>query len=69
MGLVFDAVEIKKMDFFYNVLLISIGFLILNFIMFIASRLMRISYMRDTILDVRIAAFDKIINTDRKSVV
>lgn len=66
MGLIFDAVEIKQLDYFYKVVYISIGFLVVTALLYISSRLLRISFMRDTILDVRIAAFDKIINTSYK---
>jgi len=66
LSLYFEAIEVKKMSFFITVILISIGFLIVNFILYITSRLMRISYMRDTILDLRILAFSKIMNTSYK---
>lgn len=65
-SLFFEAIEVKEKSFFITVIFISIGFIVLVFILYITSRLMRISYMRDTILDLRILAFKKIINTSYK---
>lgn len=66
-ALIFDAIEKKDLAYFRNIIWITIEFIIYSFISYVASRLMRISYMRDTILDVRISAFDKIINMSNKS--
>ncbi|NLL73361.1 MAG: ABC transporter ATP-binding protein, partial [Clostridiales bacterium] len=40
--------------------IITIAFIIYSPISYLISRLLRIRYMRDTILDVRLQAFDKI---------
>src|SRR5699024_4530648 len=39
---------------------------VLGSVLYIISRFMRISYMRDTLLDIRVLAFDKIINLSYK---
>lgn len=62
-ALIFDAIEVKDLNYFYKVAIVAIIYIPLSFGIYIASRMMRISFMHDTILDVRIAAFDKIINT------
>lgn len=55
---------IEKADFVYykTVIVATIIFIIYSPINFLVSRMLRIRYMRDTILDVRKMAFDKIIN-------
>lgn len=65
-SLIFETIERNSMTFFKTVILISIGFLLINAIMYVASRLMQISYMRDVLLSLRIKAFDKIIHLNHK---
>lgn len=65
-SLFFEAIERKEEAFAITVILISIGYLVVYFILYVASRLMRISYMRNVMLDLRILAFSKIINTSYK---
>jgi ATP-binding cassette subfamily B protein len=60
-ALMIGSIEIGKMDYLIKVFSISIIFSITETILFIISRFMRIGYMRDTILDVRLKAFDKIL--------
>ena len=62
MGLIFDAIELKVMQGFINVAFIALGWMGLELVLFLVSRMLRIRYMRDTILDVRLLAFEKIIN-------
>jgi ABC-type multidrug transport system fused ATPase/permease subunit len=65
-ALIFNAIQNKDLVYFRTVVFLSIGYAIYNFVSYVTSRLLRISYMRDTILDVRIAAFDKILNMSYK---
>jgi len=67
LSLLLGSVEIGEMDNFIKVALISLVFIILSAILYIISRFMRISFMRDTLLDVRIKAFDKIIKSSYKN--
>ena len=60
-SLLLGSIEVGKTDYFIKVFSISIIFSITEAILFIISRFMRIGYMRDTILDVRLKAFDKIL--------
>ena len=61
-ALIFGAIEKKDLQYYKMVAMITIGFIIYSPISYLISRLLRIRYMRDTILDVRKLAFDKIIN-------
>jgi len=58
MGLIFDAIELKVMQGFINVAFIALGWMGLELVLFLVSRMLRIRYMRDTILDVRLLAFE-----------
>ncbi len=60
--LVLDAIEKGTVEAYKIVMIATIVFIIYSPLNFILSRMMRIAYMRDTILDVRKMAFDKIIN-------
>lgn len=66
-ALLFESAERRDMEFFYKVVIILIVAVILSFVFYVVSRFLRISYMRDTLLDVREKAFDKIINSSYKS--
>ncbi len=66
-SLLIGSVEIGKMDHFIKVFIITILIAILSEILYVSSRFMRIGFMRDTILDVRIAAFEKIIRSSFES--
>ena len=59
----FDAIASLDPQYFLNISLMAAGYVVVGFLIYISSRLLRISYMRDTILDVRIAAFSKIMDT------
>ncbi|HPX84484.1 MAG TPA: ABC transporter ATP-binding protein [Bacilli bacterium] len=56
----FDAIAKLDPKYFFQVSLMAGAYVIIGALLYITSRLLRISYMRDTILDVRIAAFSKI---------
>lgn len=66
MSMVIGSIQVGTMENFIRVCLISLGVTILGAIMYIISRFMRISFMRDTLLDVRLLAFDKILNSSYK---
>jgi ATP-binding cassette, subfamily B, bacterial len=66
LALIFETVEKQSMEFFRMAIFISAGFIIYNAASFIVSRMMRISYMRDVLLSLRIHAFDKIIEMEYK---
>lgn len=65
-ALLIGSIQVGKIDYFIKVCLITVGITILGPILYTISRFMRISFMRDTLLDVRLLAFDKIINSSYK---
>lgn len=67
MALIIGSIEAKDMNYFIKVFALSIFFTILGVLLYVISRFMRISYMRDTILDVRINAFDRILKHSYKN--
>lgn len=67
MSMLIGSIEIGTMEHFTKVVLFSAGVIIFTSIMYVVSRFMRISFMRDTLLDVRLAAFDKILKSSYKS--
>ncbi|HAP43294.1 MAG: hypothetical protein A2087_11045 [Spirochaetes bacterium GWD1_61_31] len=56
------SIQVGRMDYFWQSLWLTIGLGLLGIGLFISSRFMRIGFMRDTILDVRLSAFDKILS-------
>lgn len=60
--LLLRAIEKGDMKHFRYVVAVTVLFILYAPVNFLISRLLRIRYMRDTILDVRKQAFDKIIN-------
>ncbi|PAT01125.1 hypothetical protein CI105_08320 [Candidatus Izimaplasma bacterium ZiA1] len=66
LALVFEAVGNQSMDELKFAGFAALGATILGAVLFISSRLMRISYMRDVVLTLRIKAFDKIVNMGYK---
>ena len=67
LALLIGSIEVGTMDYFIKVVLISIAIISFSAIFYIISRFMRISFMRDTLLDVRIKAFEKIMKASYKS--
>jgi ATP-binding cassette, subfamily B, bacterial len=65
-SLIFEIVEQNSMAFFYRVLVISVIYLILDSVLFVVSRMMRITFMRDVLLALRMKAFDKVITMSYK---
>lgn len=60
-ALLIGSIEIGRTDYFFKVFSLTILFAISGVALYVVSRFMRISFMRDTILDVRINAFEKIL--------
>jgi len=61
-ALILGAIEKADVHYYKTIIILIIIFILYSPINFLISRLLRISYMRDTILDVRKQAFDKIIH-------
>lgn len=66
-ALLIGSVEAKDINYFFKVLALSLLFIIIGTLLYVISRFMRISYMRDTILDVRMNAFDRILKYSYKN--
>lgn len=67
MSMLIGSIQVGTMEYFIKISLISLGVILLGSIFYITSRFMRISFMRDTLLDVRLLAFDKILNSSYKN--
>lgn len=59
-ALIVGSIEKGQLDYFIKLLILSLSFSIFGALLFVISRFMRIRFMRDTILDIRTKAFDKI---------
>lgn len=66
-ALIIGSIEKGQMDYFIKVLILALLIAAFGVLLFILSRFMRISFMRDTVLDVRIQAFDKILKHSYKN--
>lgn len=66
-ALLIGSIEKGSMEYFFKTLFICLGIALLGSIMYIISRFMRISYMRDILLDVRLEAFDKVLKSSYKN--
>lgn len=60
-ALLVGSIQVGKIDYSIKVFALTILFALIGSLLYIVSRFMRIGYMRDTILDVRIRAFEKIL--------
>ena len=65
-ALILDAIQKGDMKYYKIAVIVTIVFIIYSPLNFILSRMLRIRYMRDTILDIRKQAFDKIVNLSFK---
>ncbi len=61
-AMILGAIQKADINHYKTVVIITIAFTVYSPLNFLISRMLRIRYMRDTILDVRKMAFDKIIN-------
>lgn len=66
-ALIIGSIEVGTVEYFIRVCLITLGIIVLGAVFYVISRFMRISFMRDTLLDVRIKAFDKILKSSYKN--
>lgn len=66
-ALLIGSIEKQSLDYFYKMIYISLGIVLFGSITYVVSRFMRISYMRDVILDVRLEAFNKILKSSFKN--
>lgn len=65
-AMLIGSIEVGEMSYLVRLGFLTLGVIILAFILYIVSRFMRISFMRDTLIDVRIKAFDKILKSSYK---
>lgn len=65
-ALILGAIQSGDMEYYKKIIILTVLFIIYSPINFMISRLLRIRYMRDTILDVRKRAFEKIIQMSFK---
>lgn len=61
-ALMIGTVESQSMKQFYLALAVAIGIVVASSLLQLLSRFMRIRFMRDTLLDIRLQAFDKILS-------
>lgn len=61
-ALLLGSVQRASMSAFYNAAIAAVIIVIVSSLLQLLSRFMRIRFMRDTLLDIRIQAFDKILN-------
>jgi len=60
-SLILGAIEKADVKYYALIIALTVGYILYSPINFLVSRMLRIRYMRDTILDVRKQAFEKII--------
>lgn len=66
-AMLIGSIQVGEMSYFIRVSLVALGVSIIGTIMYMVSRFMRIGFMRDTLLDVRMLAFDKILKSSYKN--
>ena len=62
LSMIIGSIQKGDVNYFLKICLLALGIVVLGALMYIVSRFMRISFMRDTLLDVRVLAFDKILS-------
>lgn len=65
-SMLIGSIEGASLGQFYKIIALTFAIVIFGTLMYILSRFMRIRFMRDILLDVRILAFDKILNSSYK---
>lgn len=63
---IFQTIEVGTPEFFNDTVWLSVGYIFLSAALFLSSRLLRIAFMRDVLLSVRLRAFDKILHMSLK---
>lgn len=66
-ALIFAAIEKQDMSYFFKIIMLSGVAVLMGAVLHIISRLMRIGFMRDVLLDIRKEAFEKVINISYKN--
>jgi ABC-type multidrug transport system fused ATPase/permease subunit len=66
LSILIGSIQVGTIEYFIKASMFAISIVVLGPILFLTSRFMRISYMRDTLLDIRVLAFDKILNLSYK---
>ncbi len=66
LAMIFNAIEIATIEYFWLTVAASVGYVVIGAAFFLGSRMMRIAFMRDTLLDIRVRAFDKILDMSYK---
>ncbi|MEG0502450.1 MAG: ABC transporter ATP-binding protein [Cellulosilyticaceae bacterium] len=66
-SLIFNAIEKGDKAYFIQIMILAIGSVFVSGGLFFASRMLRIGYMRETLLDIRKEAFEKVISLSYKN--
>lgn len=66
LSILIGSIQVGTMEYFIKATIFAVFIVILGSILYLVSRFMRISYMRDTLLDIRVLAFDRILNLSYK---
>ncbi|MFA5007019.1 MAG: ABC transporter ATP-binding protein [Candidatus Izemoplasmatales bacterium] len=66
MAMIFQTIEVGTMEYFWITVAAAIGYVVVSAGFFLGSRMMRIAFMRDTLIDIRVRAFDRILNMNYK---
>lgn len=66
-AMIFQTIENGTLEYFRWTVWACIGYVVLSGALFLTSRMLRIAFMRDVLLSVRIRAFDKILHMSYKT--
>ncbi|HOP56701.1 MAG TPA: ABC transporter ATP-binding protein [Bacillota bacterium] len=66
LAMIFNAIEVATMTYFYKTIAVCVGFILFSSGLFLTSRMLRIAFMRDVLLDVRVQAFDRVLDMSEK---
>jgi len=66
LAMIFNAIEIATMEYFWWTVIAAAGFILISAGLFLGSRMLRIAFMRDILLEIRGRAFDKILGMSFK---
>ncbi|MGL5329026.1 MAG: hypothetical protein ACRDD7_07135, partial [Peptostreptococcaceae bacterium] len=59
-ALVFDAIEKGSTTYYVKIMLVVVGVILLNGGIYLVSRLLRLKYMKQVLMDVRMKAFETV---------
>ncbi|MFA5036635.1 MAG: ABC transporter ATP-binding protein [Candidatus Izemoplasmatales bacterium] len=63
---IFQTIEVATNEYFNETIWLSVGYIVISATLFLTSRMLRIAFMRDVLLSVRVRAFDKILHMSLK---